>query len=300
MSVNWYNPYAAAYGEWYRGNLHAHCLPGSPCATIGQENLLKGYRQKGYDFLAISDHLAVTRAQAAKPVMIFGLEWNSRTPHMSRRTQTQQNHVGIYGIDRKAVENTLECRALDELAGAAGDMLFVANHPDWLDEEHYSLTTLMRFAHLFDGLEIYNHSIEADPGQADSTWKWDKLLSSGFPILGFAHDDSHAAADIGRAWLMVKALDNTPKSLLRSLKTGNFYSTTGVVIESLERRESTISIRLAEEAVIRVVGSFGRVMAESVGTSMHWNFEPQKSEYARFHVRNSLWQQGWSQPFYRL
>lgn len=300
MSVNWFNPYTDTAGNWFRGNLHSHCLPKSPCAAIQLEALLAGYIAKKYDFLSISDHLSVTTAVSETITLFPGLEWNSRAGHMAGTVQTCYDHVGIHALHEDLVESSLRFRTLQELLDWQDNgVLRIANHPGWLEGEHYDLTTLMRFAGCLDGMEIYNHSIEADPGQADSTWKWDCLLSMGCPLLGFAHDDAHCSADIGKAWLMVRAENNSPAEIFKSLKRGNFYCSSGVSILNLERTEATIQITLEEDANIRVIGNFGRVLQELSGKTMKWSFTDDAIDYARFHVRNSAWQQGWSQPFYK-
>lgn len=299
MTVNWYNPYSSTSGKWYKGNLHAHCIPESPCASISLETLISGYVSQGYDFLAVSDHLAVTLAQTPMLTMLPGIEWNSRSGLMSKGVQTQHDHVGIYGLDPEILEESLQYRTLADLFSRQDESsLLIANHPDWLLDEHYDFSTLLRFASNFDGMEIYNHSIVSDPGRADSTWKWDRLLSMGHPIIGFAHDDSHSPEDIGHAWLMVRAEDTQPETIFKSIKSGNFYCSTGVTILELERHGSRLYISVKDEATIRVIGSQGRVISKSVGTFFEWDFEGQDTEYARFHVRDSSWRQGWSQPFF--
>lgn len=300
MSVNWYNPYALSNGRWFKGNLHAHCLPESPCANIHLETLLDGYQQKSYDFLSVSDHLAVTLPKRSGMTFIPGLEWNSRAGYMPNHIQTQHDHIGVYGEEEYLVKSSMNARTLPELLnGNSRKMLKIANHPDWLAEEHFDLASLMRYAEHLDGMEIYNYSIEADVGQADTTWKWDRLLSMGYPLLGFAHDDSHSVVDIGKAWLMVKSEFCSPPEILQALKAGNFYCSTGVYIDVLERHRSTVSIALREESLIRVIGSFGRTLMETSAAELHWSFEQEDTEYVRFHVRNGSWQQAWSQPFFQ-
>ncbi|MEE4240935.1 MAG: PHP-associated domain-containing protein, partial [Desulfopila sp.] len=210
------------------------------------------------------------------------------------------DHIGVYALEEDLVESSLLYRTLAKLLSwEERDVLRIANHPGWLEGDHHALTTLMRFASSLDGIEIYNYSIEADPGLADTTWKWDCLLSMGYPLLGFAHDDSHSPADIGNAWIMVRAVNASPQEIFKSLKSGNFYCSTGVTITEMERVEDTLHIALAEDAIIRVIGTFGRVLDEFSGKAMEWNFADASTEYVRFHIRNSAWKQGWSQPFFK-
>lgn len=299
MTVNWQNPYAVTRGKWFRGNLHAHCISGSPCAVITLDSLLDGYLDAGYDFLSVSDHLAVTLPHKPGLNILPGTEWNSRPGYMANLTQTQHDHVGIYSLDAERVKSSLKFRTLaDLLESPDATSLYIANHPDWLLDEHYDFATLLEFSSQLDGIEIYNHSIVSEPGRADSTWKWDRLLTKGNRLLGFCHDDSHKDEDIGNGWLMVKAEENTPKHIFEALKSGNFYCSTGITILELERHHTKIYVSIKDEAAIRVIGNGGSLLAETVGTSFEWDFRNANTLYARFHIRDSSWRQGWSQPFF--
>jgi hypothetical protein len=261
--------------------------------------LLDKYIEKNYDFLSISDHLTVTVVDNPALTMIPGTEWNSRTGQVSSGTITRYDHVGIYGIDPAGIETYLPHKSLDKVMNCPENgVLKIANHPNWLIEEHHRLETLLRFGRSFNGIEIYNYTLEVDHGLADATWKWDRLLSMGFPLLGFAGDDSHKRDDIGYAWIMVRASLNTSESIFKAITEGNFYCSTGVIITELVRANDQVSIALPADANIRVIGSGGRILAVHTGREFSWNFSSRPTDYIRFHVQNSLWQQAWSQPFF--
>ncbi len=300
MHINWFNPYEQDSGTWYKGSLHNHCSPASPCASMPMENLIKGYKENSYDFISISDHLELTLPDIDDMVMIPGMEWNSRTGQIPDEVATRYDHFGIYSLNSKKITNTLIHRTFaDLLNNYDEEILKIANHPNWLIEEHHSIEKLLRFNGQINGFEIYNYTLEFDDGQADATWKWDRLLSMGMPILGFASDDSHKEDDIGHAWLMVKAEEKTAEAIFRAIISGNFYCSTGVVVQEIKRTNDTLSIVLPEEAQIKVIGSQGRVLACHRGKSLNWNFNSVNTTYARLHIQNSQFQEAWSQPFYR-
>lgn len=299
MSINWQNPYEKSSGTWYKGCLHAHCSPASPCASIPTQALLEKYMEKNYDFLSISDHLAVTVPDNPVLTLIPGTEWNSRTGQVASDTVTRYDHVGIYGMDPTGIETYIPYKSIDKVMNRPDNgVLKIANHPNWLIEGHHRLETLLRFGRSFDGIEIYNYTLEFDDGLADATWKWDRLLSMGFPLLGFAGDDSHRKKDIGYAWLMVRSFENSPESIFKAICKGNFYCSTGITIMELSREGDKVSISLEQEANIRVIGCRGRVLANYTGDEFTWNFRSRASNYIRFHIQNSSWQQAWSQPFF--
>lgn len=300
MSVNFANPYEQVLGNWYKGNLHAHSSPKSACAAIDPELLIASYVDCGYDFLSVSEHMEVHERKASGLTLIPGLEWNSRSGPGPDRV-SRQDHLGVYAADHERVGQSLLHHSLEELLSAPQEgCLLVANHPDWHIEEHHDLQTLGRYAGVLAGMEIYNGFLETDEGQADACWKWDRLLSRDKPMFGFASDDTHCLDNIAKAWLMVRAEEGTSENLLSSLKSGNFYASTGVVIHRIGRDGDTLEIELDRAAEIRVIGTGGRLLKRSVADGLTWSFnDDADTSYARYQVRDGQWRQAWSQPFFR-
>lgn len=298
MGVDICNPYKHSSGSWYKGNLHAHTSGGSKCGTMALTDVLAAYHAAGYDFLSISDHLSITEAKTANYTIIPGMEWNSSNLLTMNPLLNSACHTGIYAHSYKRVERGLEFDSLELLLESMPDCLLIANHPNWHVEEHYDVQTLARHAKSFQGMEIFNNLIEADEGQADASWKWDRLLSMGHYLLGFVSDDSHAINDIGKAWIMVKAKEPTVTGLLAAISDGNFYGSTGVMITELGRVGDEVFISLEQQAEIRIIGYGGRLLKQEYTSSLTWNVKHYPTSYIRFHVRDREWQQAWSQPFF--
>ncbi len=207
-TVNWSDPYAARGGRWYKGNLHAHTSPASGCATLRVEDVWNRYARAGYDFLAISDHMSFSVYQDPRMVWIGGIEWNSPTGE----------HTGVYSLDhgllRRCVQIADQGELLSLLAGK--EALAVLNHPNWQLVPHYRREQL-EARQGYDGIEVYNHVIERLDGYAISSDKWDYLLMKGRQVLGLASDDSHIGADIGNAYISVRAQARTPEAILAAL-----------------------------------------------------------------------------------
>ena len=58
------------------------------------------------------------------------------------------------------------------------------------------------------------------------------------PLMGVATDDSHSyhteeGSTPGRGWIMVKARHLTPESLIRAMKEGEFYASSGVELQQI-------------------------------------------------------------------
>lgn len=75
------------------------------------------------------------------------------------------------------------------------------------------------------------------------------------PLLcGLATDDSHeyhqwsaGKVNSGRGWIMVQAGELSAEALLTAMQAGLFYSTTGVLLESIEKTRDTLRIRIQTE-----------------------------------------------------
>jgi hypothetical protein len=74
------------------------------------------------------------------------------------------------------------------------------------------------------------------------------------PLFAIATDDAHDHHDNktralpGRAWIMVQASHLSPESLLRSMRRGDFYASTGVVINSIDFNRQARTLALTLEA----------------------------------------------------
>ena len=70
---------------------------------------------------------------------------------------------------------------------------------------------------------------------------WDRLLSSGKLLYGIAVDDAHhfkrpwdpTASSPGHGWVYVRSAALEPRPLVEALERGDFYSSTGVVLDAV-------------------------------------------------------------------
>lgn len=166
-------------------------------------------------------------------------------------------------------------RAAEESAARSGRRILVhVNHPNYkwgVTAEDLAAVLDEPFFEVWNGVDGDN-----DPGDVhhpDTDEVWDvantlRLAGLGAPpLFAVATDDSHdfqrnkTRALPGRAWVMVRARHLTPESLIRALRAGEFYATTGVVLEDIrfdaERRELALRIEApaGESFVTRFVGT---------------------------------------------
>jgi hypothetical protein len=88
---------------------------------------------------------------------------------------------------------------------------------------------------------------------------WDIVLAMRLnqglnPIFCLAMDDTHGyyknkigESYPGRGWVMVKAQALNTENIISSLEEGNFYSTTGVILEDVQTNDRALTIHIREE-----------------------------------------------------
>jgi hypothetical protein len=120
--------------------------------------------------------------------------------------------------------------------------------------------------------EVYNgHRGVRNYGDADhksSEQIWDYVLAlrlgklGGPPLYAFATDDAHnyhkeqSVANPGRGWIMVRAESLSPDALIEAMIRGDFYATSGVVLEDIEATKASLSVKVAAESGIEYVIKF--------------------------------------------
>ena len=104
---------------------------------------------------------------------------------------------------------------------------------------------------------VRNWGDDAHPG---TDRMWDIVLAMRLhqgldPLFGLAVDDTHdyykhkvGKSNPGRGWVMVKAQALNVENIIASLEKGNFYSTTGVILEDIQINDRTLTIHIREKA----------------------------------------------------
>jgi len=288
-NVNWENPYADRDGGWLKGNLHTHTSPASGCGQISVGECVERYVERGYDFLAISDHCVHTRHSDKRITLIDGVEWNDAEGH----------HTGVYSLNAGDVESAISVSEHDVLLNnlAATEALVVLNHPNWQLTPHYRREELLAKEH-YDGIEIYNGVIERLAGYAIATDKWDYLLARGRRVLGFATDDSHCDTDIGSAAIYVRCRSRSRKAIMSAIKAGNFYASSGAVIDDIRFEDGIIEIETPDAQQIEARSDGGMRIACVKDRVMRFDMRETSRRYVRFTVYGEGSAMAWTQPFF--
>lgn len=291
-----------ATAKWWKGNLHTHSLWSD--GNDFPEMISDWYRQKGYHFLAISDHNLLqsgqkwmdvesvqnrSQGQALKKYLArFGKGWvETRGEPGTKEYQVRLKpfdeyryllerhdefilipseeitdgakgspvHMNVTNLDevikplggatvREVMENNLRV-VLEQEKAKGREMLVHLNHPNFqyaITFEDLAAVMAERFFEVYNGHPAVNHL--GDPKNPGVERMWDlanhlRVNKLGGPVLfGIGTDDSHEyhgkeGSRPGRGWVMVRAKFLTPEHLIRAMKAGDFYASSGVNLKDV-------------------------------------------------------------------
>ena len=114
-----------------------------------------------------------------------------------------------------------------------------------------------RFFEVYNGHPaVHNEGDELHPS---TERMWDIVLTANLergaePLYGMAVDDAHNYRDLdsnhsnpGRGWVMVKTDQLTPEAIITAMESGDFYSSSGVVLQDIQYSDNTIYISIQTE-----------------------------------------------------
>jgi len=270
--------------RWLKGNLHAHTSRSD--GRFEPQEVIAAYAALGHDFFGFSDHDVFGTADGLDPcgmVLLPGNEVSGNGPHLldvGARTRVDPHP------DRQ--------RVIDAINAAGG--FAVLCHPSWMEEwNHYSFEMLMRLQE-YAGIEIYNGLVLDQSGCHLATDKWDRLLSAGRTVWGFANDDAHRPEQTGRGWNVVRVTERTPEAVLDALRTGAFYASTGVEIETLACDGPELHLVAPNADRIDVFRLNGIRVATSDGGELHFDATDVMSRYIRVECYGRGGATAWLQP----
>ncbi len=288
MALRLQSPYSNNHAAWFKGNLHTHTTNSD--GNLSPQDTIATYAGMGYHFLMLSDHDKFTDPALLDPcglTLIPGCEITANGPHML--------HVNANGA-MEPVENRQNI--IDAVNGIDNGGFCIMNHPNWLENfnhcDHKNLEAWQGYA----GIEIYNGVCRRAEGSPLATDRWDRLLSAGRKVWGYANDDNHRDWDRGVAWNVVQAEDASPGSIVKSLREGRFYASTGVVIDSIEVEGNTLRVRTQNAQRHYVSSLHGRVPAIADGRNLVYTLP---DEFPFPYIRIECWgpadAMAWTQPF---
>ncbi|MEM1039185.1 MAG: CehA/McbA family metallohydrolase [Pseudomonadota bacterium] len=299
----------SAPGRFWRGNLHTHSTVSD--GVLEPAEVCRRYKAEGYDFLALTDHFIGRYGYPIVNTMPFRDNQFTTILGAELHSGAMQNgeiwHVLAVGLpadftppnspDFNPLPDQETGPELAQRARDAGAFVAVA-HPQW------SGMTLedARSIEAAHAVEIYNHGCAISCDRADGFHVLDLLLSKGRALTLCATDDAHFdEPDHFGGWVMVKAEANEPEALLEALKRGDFYSSQGPELRTVELAADHVHVGCSSAVTVIVQGQ------GSASTSLHGaSMTTAEISLARF--ANSPWirvtiidaagKKAWSNPIW--
>jgi hypothetical protein len=165
------------------------------------------------------------------------------------------------GTVREAIANNL--RAVQEQAEKRGrEILLHLNHPNFgwaITPQDLAYVTEEKFFEVYNGHPAVNHLGDDEHPSVEKFWDIANVLRltllDAEPLMGVATDDTHhyhgrGGSRPGRGWVMVRSKYLTPEHLIRAMRAGDFYCSSGVSLVDVrfDRERRTLEVVAAERA----------------------------------------------------
>ena len=288
-------------GKFYRGNLHAHTTNSD--GTLSPKELIKVYRDEGYDFVAATDHFMER----------FNFPITDTTDYRTRDFTTLLGaelhggglengglwHILAVGLPadfapQESEEPGPEIAARAKTAGA----FVTLPHPQWTGVSTKDALTIKDF----DAIEVHNEGHTNDSDRGNGWFLADLLATAGCRFSCIAADDAHfnVRPDRFGGWVHVKSESLEPEALLAALKAGRYYASTGPQIHNVEFTGDEIVVECspAEAVIVGGHASTGRYVRESGVTRAVFPMAPFENAFARVTVVASDAKKAWTSPIW--
>lgn len=168
-----------------------------------------------------------------------------------------------------AMQQTID--AVNEQRSRTGQPMFShINHPNFrwaITAEDLMQVRHERFFEIYNGHNGVNN--QGDATHLDMDAMWDAILTFRLAELkldvmyGIGVDDSHyyhaariGLSNSGRGWIMVRARQLTPESIVHAMEAGDFYASSGVTLTDVVRTEGRLAIEIQAEPGVTYVTQF--------------------------------------------
>jgi hypothetical protein len=211
-------------GDWYKANFHTHTTTSDSTKCL--EHTVRDYRKAGYDVLVISDHLKTNPVRGLsdkKMLVISGMELHPAVPG-----REDLFHMVAINVPR-SFESTqgMDAQKAINAANKAGGAVILA-HPFWCGLEYADFKHLKGLA----GVEVWNTICDIAAGRGTSENEWAYMLDRGMTLPCVGVDDTHGGpTDIFGGWTWLKMTKPTTANVLKAIRQGACYASTGPVIK---------------------------------------------------------------------
>jgi hypothetical protein len=190
----------------------------------------------------------ITHSFAKRPIHMNGINLRDAIKPIDGKDAIETVRVNLRQVKEQSVK-------------MSRTMIAFLNHPNFgwgVRAEEMLLAEELKFFEVFNGHPgVRNYG---DPQHASTERVWDITLAlrigkHNLPIVyGLATDDSHGYHEYGigkvnpgRGWVMVKSPFLTADSLVKGLDAGDFYASTGVLLNEIVRDGNDLKIAIRAE-----------------------------------------------------
>ena len=304
-------PASPAAARWYKGNTHTHTVNSDGDST--PDEVVRWYREHGYQFLVLTDHNYLTRVDGLNAVhgasdkflVIQGEEVTSTASGKPIHVNGLAVESVVPPATGGSVLDVMQ-RNVDGVRSANG--IPHVNHPNFgwaISADELRQLERTRLFEVFNGHPQVNN--EGGGGVPGLEEVWDRILTSGRLMYGIAVDDAHhfkrpgdpAASGPGRGWIYVRAARLEPRAIVEALERGDFYASTGVELATYDVTNAGVSLTVKatpwSKYRVQFVGRDGRVLGEQTSPSASYAFKGDEG-YVRARIAESNGQRAWLQP----
>jgi hypothetical protein len=305
--------------------------------TTSPDVVVRWYREHNFNFVAVTDLNYYTPPEGLKALfdapgrflVVPGTEL-SKDPIQPGNKIVDTIGIGVHGSAERPQGDTVtavledEARSIRAVGGlpiaAHPNLTYALTPQDLLGSDKVPGPRLFEVWNTEPGMNNLGGG-----GKPSTEQIWDAVLSSGRVMYGTAVDDSHhfyefvsarefavRLSNPGRAWIMVRAHELSVEALMEAMNRGDFYATTGVVLDEYEVTSQRIRIVLndrthdlgwsapgANPQLYRTefIGKDGKVLKRD--ETLEPNYEFTGSElYVRARITNSDAEVAWTQPVF--
>ena len=306
----------------YKGNFHLHTNR-SWDGTVSPQEALQTYRDRGYDFCAVTDHEVYWDSAELNDehfITLSGMESAFIPDEELPRWLLDRDRFGSLHInllwDMTAGPNGFyhgEVRMRPRDLGLDSwnryidfchrqNQLVIINHPGWSRME----PEIFLGIHGAFAFEIWNSGRVRNGGCSSDEALWDYCLTRGKRIWALTGDDTHKYIPenhaCGGGFTMVSTQDFSHEGLIRAIKRGEFYPSTGPRIHDMRIVDNTLYMDFDPSTGVRIVARdfLGKAFTAPDGQTISHIEWPIKEglKYFRVEIRDPKGGIAWSQPVF--
>lgn len=310
--MSYYDPYGdlSRDGRWLKAQFHLHHLkpPGTEFRREETADMLepvfREYKAAGFEVVAQTSYRGwYDSAEIARSVGLRSFNGQQfREPDGILLIGTSRFHTGT------AQEVVDACNA------EGGFAIICHPNPNFdLPAPPFPVMMTQELAHSLQGVigvEIYNGCLPraqrhgAGFGLGLATDYWDRELSAGRRLWGFASDDAHWGHEINVGWMEVFAAADDYATVKDAVSRGCIVASRGLRLYDWTFDGKTLSVEAdlpyfrSYETEYRFIGCGGEVLATITGRSAQYELSGDEA-YVRVEARNGDGSILWTQPLLR-